>query len=161
MNKNHYIAVVAIVVIVGAGAFYGGMQYGANKAKATQVANRGNFGSGANGGQRSGVGAQGGQNGGGQRMNGGVSGASGGFVNGSIISKDDKSITVKSQDGSSKIIFFSDSTTVGKTVDGSASDLSAGQQVMVNGKANSDGSIAAQNIQIRPARSDQATSQVQ
>jgi hypothetical protein len=152
MNKNHYIAVLAIVIIVGGGAFYGGMQYGASKTKATQVAARGNFGggAGANGGQRS---SQGGQNGG-QRMAGGAN-VSGGFVNGSIISKDDKSITVKTQDGSSKIIFFSDSTTVGKATSGYVSDLSTGQQVMVSGKANSDGSIAAQNIQIRPAEANQ------
>lgn len=155
MNKNHYIAAVAIVIVVGAGAFYGGMQYGASKTKAAQVAARGNFGSGANNGQR----GQGGQNGAqgagqnsGQRMG---SAAAGGFINGDIVSKDDKSITVKDRDGNSKIIFFSDSTTVGKTVDGSASDLSAGQQVMVNGKANSDGSIAAQNIQIRPTQPNQ------
>jgi len=89
MNKNHYIAVLAIVIIVGGGAFYGGMQYGASKTKATQVAARGNFGggAGANGGQRS---SQGGQNGG-QRMAGGAN-VSGGFVNGSIISKDDTHI---------------------------------------------------------------------
>ena len=152
MNKNHYIAVIAMVVVVGGGAFYGGMQYGISKAKAIQVAARGNFGGGANGSQRIGAGIQGGQNGG-QRMNGGAIG--GGFINGSILSKDDKSITVKSQDGSSKIIFFSDSTTIGKATAGSVSDLATGQQVMVNGKANSDGTIAAQNIQIRPMETNQ------
>ena len=157
MNKNHYIAVIAMVVVVGGGAFYGGMQYGVSKTTAAQVAARGNFGggAGANGGQRSGAGAQGGQNGGGQRMGGGAAGAGGGFINGSILSKDDKSITVKSQDGSSKIIFFSDSTMIGKATSGSVSDLATGQQVIVNGKANSDGSIAAQNIQIRPAEINQ------
>ena len=140
MNKNHYIAVIAIVVIAGGSAFYGGMQYGTSKTKAAQVAARGNFGGGA-GGQRNGAGAQGGQR---------AAGAGGSFVNGSILSKDDKSITIKSQDGSSKIVFFSDSTTIGKATSGSVSDLATGQQVMVNGKANSDGTIAAQSIQIRP-----------
>lgn len=160
MNKNHYIAVLAIVIIVGGGAFYGGMQYGVSKTKSAQVAARGNFGGGANGGQRSGAGIQGGGQNGGQRMSGGAN-ASGGFINGSIISKDDKSITVKTQDGSSKIIFFSDSTTVGKATSGAISDLATGQQVMVNGKANSDGSIASQNIQIRPAQSYQSAPQAQ
>jgi hypothetical protein len=148
MNKNHYIAVAAIIIIIGGGAFYGGMQYGTSKTKAAQIASRGNFGgvAGANGGQRSG-GTQGGQAG--QRA-GGAAGGGAGFINGSIISKDNTSITVEAQDGSSKIIFFSDSTTIGKTTSGSASDLNTGQQVMVNGKTNSDGSVTAQNIQIRP-----------
>jgi hypothetical protein len=42
---------------------------------------------------------------------------------------------------------------------GSISDLNMGQKVMVNGKTNPDGSIAAQNIQIRPAMINEATSQ--
>jgi hypothetical protein len=146
MNKKHLIIIIIIAVLIGGGAFYGGMQYGVNKTKATQIASRGNFSGGANGGQR---GGQGGQNG--QRTSGGA----GGFISGDIISKDDKSITVKSQEGSSKIIFFSDSTTIGKAVPGSASDLLTGQQVVVNGKANSDGTISAQNIQIRPSQPDQ------
>src|SRR5665647_556827 len=141
MNKKNIIIGVILVVLMGCGVFYGGMQYGTSKTRAAQAASRGNF-SGGNGGQR---GPQGGQNGG-SRSGGGA-----GFINGDILSKDDTSITVKSQDGSSKIIFFSDSTTIGKTTDGSIADLNMGQRVMVNGKANSDGTIAAQNIQIRPA----------
>jgi len=149
MQKKNIIICAVIIVVVAAGSFYGGMQYGMNKTKADQVASRGNFPGGANGGgQRSGTSA----NAGGQRTGGGTGG---GFINGSILSKDDKSITVKSQDGSSKIIFFSDSTAIGKATPGSVSDLAIGQQVMVNGKANSDGTIAAQNIQIRPTETNQ------
>jgi len=140
MQNKNIIIIVVLISLVGAGAFYGGMQYGTSKTKAAQAASRGNFG-GGNGGQR---GVQGSQNGG-QRAVGGA-----GFINGDILSKDDTSITVKSQDGSSKIIFFSDSTMIGKAAAGSVSDLNVGEQVMVNGKANLDGSIAAQNIQIRP-----------
>ena len=83
-----------------------------------------------------------------QRM--GQNNSGGAFENGEIISKDDKSITIKTREGSSKIIYFSNSTTIGKTVDGSVSDLNIGNQVMVNGKNDSSGVITAQNIQIRP-----------
>lgn len=145
-KKILIIAIVAIIV-VGTGAFYGGMQYEKSKLSSLGLlrssANQGQGGNRQNGGQGQGQNRQGrGPNG-------------GNFASGQIISKDDKSITVKMQDGSSKIVYFSDSTTVGKTTQGAVSDLNTGEQVMANGTSNPDGSIAAQNIQIRPAQQNQ------
>lgn len=124
-----YLPILLTAIIIGGVAFYGGMQYDKNRSLATVGStggNRGNFG----GRQR---------------------GNSGNFIAGQIIGKDDKSITVQSLDGSSKIIFFSDATKIMKAVDGASGDLAADKQVTVNGTANPDGSINAQSIQLRTA----------
>lgn len=132
--KNKIIAILVIVaVVVGAGSFYGGIIYQKNQSPIKNLSRNEN-----------GVNFQ--KNG--QRM--GQNNSGGAFENGEIISKDDKSITIKTRDGGSKIILFSNSTTVGKTVDGSTADLGVGNQVMVNGQTDASGIITAQNIQIRP-----------
>ncbi len=143
------IGFIIAVIIVGAGAFYGGMQYGKSQA-----------GSGNNAAkqQRLAQGA-GGQVQGGQFNRQGRGGqAGGGFANGDIIAKDDKSLTIKLRDGGSKIIFLSGSTQIMKSVDGSISDLAVGQNVMINGSANADGSLTAQAVQLRPALPASASS---
>jgi hypothetical protein len=142
------VVVIIIILVVGGGAFYGGTLYEKNSLQSQGMIRQ--AGNGANG-QTRGQGQGGGRFG----ANGGANGANGSFATGQIISQDSSSITIKSQDGSTKIVYFSGSTTVGKTVSGSSSDLTTGEQVMVQGKANSDGSIAAQNIQIRPSQPNQ------
>ena len=135
-NKNKIISAVAVVVIAGA-AFFGGMKYGEAKVPA------GAFGRTAfSGGQGGNVQFRGGPGG---------RGGLGGFLAGSILSKDATSITIGIQDGGSKIVFTSASTTVSKMAAGSMNDLATGTSVIVQGTPNSDGSITAQAIQIRPA----------
>lgn len=80
---------------------------------------------------------------------GGARRAGGGFVNGEIVTKDATSITVKDVTGSTKVVYFTGATTINKSVTGTASDLVVGQNVSTNGTANSDGSVAATNIQLR------------
>ena len=137
MKKNSMIITIILVIAVGAGAFFAGMKYQQSKRQASFS---GQFGQGQ--GQRTGMGAN--------RM---------GFrpVNGDIISSDDKSITVKLQDGSSRIVLLSDKTVYFKSSTGLKSDLKIGDKVAAFGTENSDGSVTAQNIQLNPIfRSDRA-----
>jgi hypothetical protein len=153
MNKN-IIGAILITLIVGGGAFFAGMKYAESKSSGRSYAANAGFGNTANmtPEQRQ----QRLQQVGGRR---GTNGQGGGISSGEIIAKDDKSITVKINDGGSKIVFFSDTTKVGQYTDGKTDDLIIGKSVMVNGTANSDGSVTAQMIQIRPEILDQRSGQ--
>ncbi|MFA5894274.1 MAG: DUF5666 domain-containing protein [Candidatus Shapirobacteria bacterium] len=74
----------------------------------------------------------------------------GGMTNGEVIGVDEKSITVKMPDGSSKIVLLSSSTTINKSAEGMITDLKTGEKVAVFGTQNSDGSLTAQSIQLNP-----------
>ena len=93
MNMNKiFISIVAVALIVGGGAFYSGMKYAQsrNSAAFQNFRNLGGNAAGLRTGQEMGV-----RN-------------SANFVSGEVISKDDKSITIKLRDGGSKIVFLSD-----------------------------------------------------
>ena len=123
---NNKIVQIVILVVVAAAAFYGGVMYQKSKAPATVATTRG---AGATGGAG--------------RIRGGAGRAGGGFVTGQIISADSKSITVQlPNNGGSKIVFFSSTAQIAKSVAGATSDLTVGQNVLVTG---------ATNIQLRPA----------
>jgi hypothetical protein len=74
--------------------------------------------------------------------------AGGNAVAGTILSADASSITVKTADGSTKIVLVSSSTTVSKTEQGSMSDLTVGQNVIATGTTNSDGTVTASRVQV-------------
>ncbi|MFM2414972.1 MAG: hypothetical protein RI911_665 [Candidatus Parcubacteria bacterium] len=94
-------------------------------------------------------GRDGGQRGPGMGGRGGQRGA--GFAAGEVIAKDETSITVKMQDGSTKIILVTESTEVMNAAKGTIADVVIGKNVMVNGAPNQDGSVTAQSLNIRPA----------
>ncbi|HOZ56440.1 MAG: hypothetical protein BWY51_00764 [Parcubacteria group bacterium ADurb.Bin316] len=133
MQKTTIYAVgVILVILVGAGSFFGGMKYYQKKSGTNfqRSSVQGQFGQGNRTGY---VGRQ----------------ASGqGFVNGQIIAKEDKSITVKSRDGGSKLVFLSESTEISKSATGTVDDLAEDAMIIANGATNPDGSITATNIQI-------------
>lgn len=94
------------------------------------------------------------------RMNaGGMPGATragNGFSNGTIITKDSESITIRtrginSEETGSKIIFLASSTQISKFAEGNTEDLAVGTSVVVTGTGSADGSMVAQTIQVRPA----------
>lgn len=156
MNKKQVIiafvgGVLVLVVGVGAG-FYGGMKASSKRSAFAGISqNEGGYSRGMMNGQGPQQGRQWSNDADGQRgagRQGGMMGNRGGLLMGEIVSKDDKSFNVKMADGSSKIIFYADATTVGKSTPATASDLSVGQQVRINGQDNADGSVLAQNIQI-------------
>jgi hypothetical protein len=135
MQNKMLVGFIIAVIIVGIGSFYGGMLYG----KSSSGKNLGkNF-----------LGQNGQMMGSGQGKIGGNRAAGANLINGSIMAKDDKSITVKSMDGGSKIILLSSTTQINKSVTGALSDLEVGKNVMVTGTTNSDGSLTAKSVELR------------
>ena len=129
-KKHLTVWIIVTVVLVGI-AYYGGDKHGQSVAQATQSQMR----------------AQGGA--GGTRA-GGRFGSGAGMISGSVLSKDDTSMTIKMRDGSSRIVLYTASSQILKSAAGTAGDVGVGSQISVQGTQNSDGSVTAQMIQIRP-----------
>jgi hypothetical protein len=147
--KKWQIAVVVVVVVaVAVGGFFGGRAAAGSKTPTVQEALQviqNQYQQGGNG-----YGFPGGYVGNGGNGTNGANGTvrRGSAVSGSIIAADSSSITVKTNDGSTKIVLVSSSTNVTKVSEGGLSDLTTGQEVAVTGTTNSDGSVSASRIQL-------------
>jgi len=131
MNKNNLSTTLLIAVVVGVLAFYSGTLYQKNK---TPNFKPGQFTPGV-----------------GRNIN--PSGRLDGLqigrpVSGQITNIEDNTITIKTPDGSNKIVIYSGSTTINKTEPGSLQDLSVGSQIMVIGKEDDSGSLTAESISL-------------
>lgn len=138
--KKQIPVLLLIAVIFAGGGFFGGMQY--QKSKTVQNI-RQQFGNSQFQRGSGSVNISGQPRQIGNRIGGRA-------IAGEILSQDDKSITVKMNDGSTKIVFLSDTTTISMATEGAKEDLKINTPVMVFGSENSDGSITATNIQLNP-----------
>ena len=127
--KNPILPIIICVIVAG-GSFFAGMKYQQSK----QPSFSGRFGDRTN-----------------TRVDQGQAQFRNGRpVQGDIINADEKTVTVKMADGSTKIIILSEATIYNKTSDASKADLKVGEKIGVFGTENADGSVTAQNIQFNP-----------
>jgi Domain of unknown function (DUF5666) len=153
-RSSTIVLAVAVGVVALAAGLFVGMSYGkghpsvetametVSNLTPEQMAQLGTSGGGFPGGGFPGGGFPGGAAGDGNGN------ARGGFTAGSIVSNDGSTITIKMNDGSTKFVLYSGSTTIRKSAEGTSADLVAGENVVVTGSANSDGSITATQIQL-------------
>jgi len=138
MSKTSKIVSAVIILLVVAGAsFYFGMNYG--KSQSRPAFSAANF----------------------SALRGSRNGANGAnATSGSIIAKDSNSITLQlPNNAGSKIVFYSPTTQINEFATGTADDLKTGVSISVMGTTNSDGSVTANSIQIRPAGQNPGTNQ--
>ncbi len=131
--KNNWLMIILFSLVFGGIGFFAGIKYQQNK----QVNNLRNFGFR----QQNLLNNR-------QRVNNNR--LSFRPVAGEIAEIDDKSITIKLNNGSSKIVFYSEKTEVNRTEKANIKDLSKGEKVVVFGEEDRSGSINAISIQINP-----------
>ena len=131
MNKP---TTIIIGLLIAAALFYGGYSYGSmGQNGATLTASR----SGRTGSTTASFAGYSGLGG-------------GGATTGTVVSKDATSITIALKSGS-VVVFYATSTPIMKTTSGAAADIETGANITVIGTTNSDGSVTASSIQIRPS----------
>ncbi len=132
MQKN-MIIVVVVAFLVGTGAGYAGSHAFARPDAFAQQGDTAMF-------------ARNGMNATRRGMFGGN-----GMLTGTVTQNANGNLTLNTRDGSSHVVLLNASTTVSKSVAGSLSDIAAGTNVIISGTPNSDGSISASFVQLRPA----------
>lgn len=139
LNKQTVTTALISIILAGGGGYY----IGSHKQGAQSARIGAQFGQGGIGGQRGGF-ARGGPN--------------GNMINGDVVSLSSNILTVKGRDGGSRVILLTGSTKVSKSVAGDKADVKEGTSVLILGTQNSDGSVTADTVQIRPAGSSNGTS---
>ncbi|MFA5248271.1 MAG: hypothetical protein WC415_03425 [Patescibacteria group bacterium] len=135
-KKAIVILIVAVVLAVAGGSFYGGMVFGKSSSQSSKFPGGmpSNF-SGAGTGNFSG--------------RAGGTGVGGGMVSGEVTGVIGDSVVVQQRDGSKKTIDVSGAT-VSKMTEGSISDIIIGGTVSASGATDStSGDFSAKTVQIR------------
>ncbi|MBI3887854.1 hypothetical protein HY310_02190 [Candidatus Microgenomates bacterium] len=125
MKNQQIVTVLVLAIVAGAVGFFGGMQY---QKSQTPVPVLNQFR----------------RNGGGLGQNN----TNNAVVRGEITAADDNSVTIKINDGSSKIVLLAPTTTITEATTAAKTELSTGKQVTIFGVTNTDGSVTAQNVQL-------------
>jgi hypothetical protein len=144
-NQNMIVGCVTCAAIAGGLGFWGGTMYQKNQSSemiGNQLVGRGGGmvernQNGKNSNKPNAVAPS---------MNGRGNGA----ITGEVTAKDDKTITVKMNDGSSKNVVLSGSTTYRTSSESSLDNVEIGKTVAVFGSVNTDGSTTATSIEIDP-----------
>ena len=132
MNKKILTVAIITSLVAGGGGFVGGMKYQESKVP--------NFAAGDLGRSRAS-----------NNTRAGIPETGLKPINGIVTSKDDSSITIESEDGSSKIVFFAESSSINRTETVGKDAIKEGDKVSAFGQENSDGSLTAKSIQLNPA----------
>jgi hypothetical protein len=124
MNKNAWIVAVVVALVFGGGGYYFGKQSATSATPTGAAAYAGRTGATGRTGSSTG--------------------------NGTLTIQMAASTSTTATTGT-KIVLFDTSTMVNELESVPASTLAVGQSIVVTGTANSDGSVTATSIQVRPA----------
>ncbi len=144
IKKNPMLAGSIVAIICAVLGFFGGMKYQQTKIPMFGRSGQNNMSGGI---QNT---ADNKQTGTVKNTKNGTGMGFGGMQIGTVSSIDDTSMTVKLQDGSSKIVILSGTTNYKTTIAAAKSDIKIGDTIAVSGSTNTDGSVSAQSVQLNP-----------